>query len=101
MKAFGAIPMSRYVATLDHGETGGEGKYEFDAPDSLLGTTPVRAVRKFMESLDFAKFPNSYIDYELNAAMRSGRDDVVTAMGAFIMENDDRVPFLIMISEKQ
>ena len=79
---------------------GTEGRYEFDGVDDLLAKTPVRVVRAFMEHVDKNIFPESHVDYELNAAMKNSERQVVTAIGSFHLDGGDApIPFLMMISD--
>jgi len=83
--------MAEYVATIIDGESGGEGRYDFEGPDDLLNQTPVRVVRTFMEHVDKDLFPRQLVDYELNAAFKSPHKQlgsVITAMGIMIFEAD-------------
>lgn len=90
--------MARYCASIMDADSGSEGVYEFDAEDGLMDTTPVRVVRKFMEFTDRKLITHQHIDYELNAAFKSERRRVVTAMGSLILEHEPPIPFLLMIT---
>jgi acyl CoA:acetate/3-ketoacid CoA transferase beta subunit len=90
--------MAQYIARLMDAETGAEGKYPFEAGDLLMEESPVRIVRTFMEHVDKKLFPKQHVDYELNAAFKSIKFNVVTALGALEFEDDEPVPFTLMIS---
>lgn len=93
--------MAVYVAWVTDAQTGNEGEYEFEGRDDLLEDTPVRIVRAFMEHVDKDMFPNAHIDYELNAALKHGHHNVVTAMGSLIFEKGPAVPFTLFIADKR
>ena len=90
--------MAKYLCIVMHGETGGEGQYTFDGPDSLLSETPVRVFRTFMEMIDHDVFPSQHVDYEINAAMKNSERKVVTVLGQMIFDGDPPAPFMAMIS---
>lgn len=54
--------MATYRARMIDSATGAEGSYDFEAPDDLLSTTPVRIVRTFMEHVDKDLFPHQHVD---------------------------------------
>ena len=88
--------MKTYHAGLMHGNRDGEGRYEFDAPELLAQTSPVRIMRAFMEHVEkTAKV--GHIDYEINAAMKNTEAGVVTVLGELQFENDSAQPFVCMI----
>ena len=93
--------MNTYVARMMDAETGSEGRYEFEADDGLLGKSPVKVVRAFMEHVDKDLFPHQHIDYELNAAFKNKGKKVVTAMGSLVTGHDPEIPFLLMIVSKK
>jgi hypothetical protein len=90
--------MASFVARMMDAETGGEGRYVFQAPDDLFQRTPIQVVRAFMDHVDRDEFPHQHIEYELNAAFRSQDRKVVTAMGQLILEHLPPIPFMLMIS---
>ena len=88
-----------YHATMMHGRRGGEGKYDFDAPDDRFLMTPVRIMRFFMDEV---KKQNhlSYIDYEINAAFKNKEAQTVAVVGVVSFSDSDEQPFVCMISPK-
>lgn len=88
--------MTRYLGVLVHGVSGGEGRYEFEGPDDLLRKTPVRIMRAFMESIE-GKDDIGYVDYEINAALKSDRHEITTVIGELVFE-DDTQSFMCMLS---
>ena len=93
--------MTTYHARLMDADSGSEGAYDFEERDDLLDGTPVRVVRAFFEYIDRAVLNKRYIDYEINAAFKSGDRGVVTCMGSLHLKGDEgQTPFLLMISRK-
>ena len=90
--------MATYLTILIDGRTGGEGRYRFEAPDDLMTRTPVRAMRAFMESVEAREVLHGHLDYEINAAMKNPRHDVITTLGVLHLANGDEAPFIAMIS---
>lgn len=89
--------MTTYQAVIMHGTRGGEGRYEFEGPETLFTETPVRIMRTFMTDLD--KRANlGHIDYEINAAFKNKDAETVCVMGNFYFEQGGTQPFLCMIS---
>ncbi len=88
--------MTRYLGVLVHGVSGGEGRYEFEGPDDLLRKTPVRIMRAFMESIE-GKDDIGYVDYEINAALKSDRHEITAVIGELVFE-DDTQSFMCMLS---
>ena len=93
--------MTIYTAIVVDGDTGGEGRYDFEYDGDLMKHSPGTAVRTFMESVDRDVLPTEHVDYELNAAMKNTAGTIVTALGSLIRERDGAVPFMMMIAEKQ
>ncbi len=93
--------MATYRARMIDSATGAEGSYDFEAPDDLLSTTPVRIVRTFMEHVGKDLFPHQHVDYELNVALKHSGHDIVTAIGALVLEHTPTLPFMVMISSKK
>ena len=89
--------MAKYSATLIHGRTGGEGHYEFDGPDNLLRKKPVKIMQAFMDCIE-AKTGIGHIDYEINAALKNKKYEIVTVIGAIEFESGDEQPFVCMLS---
>jgi len=92
--------MATYTARMMAADTGAENTYSFDGPDDLFKQTPVRIVRTFMEYVDVKLLPAEHIDYELNAAFKNDKAQVVTALGSLILEHGGSIPFLLMIATK-
>lgn len=90
--------MARFTARMLDADTGGEGVYQFEAPDDLLARTPARVVGQFMAQVDRSLLPHEHVDYELNASMKNAEKGVVTAMGSLILERQPPIPFLLMIA---
>lgn len=90
--------MAKYLCIVMHGETGGEGRYQFDGPEDLLSETPVRVFRKFMEMIDHEVFPAQHVDHEINAALKNSQRGVITVLGQMIFRGDPPAPFMAMIS---
>lgn len=88
-----------YHATMMHGVRGGEGRYTFEADESLFGDTPVRIMRRFMEAV---KVQNrlDYLDYEINAAFKNPDAETVAVIGTVSFSADNHQPFMCMISPK-
>jgi hypothetical protein len=94
--------MAGYRAWMTDEETGNEGVYDFEGPDDLFAQTPVRVVRTFLEYVDEAIFPKRHLDYEINAALKHGANDVVTAMGSWIIDPDGPpMPFTLFIGRRK
>ncbi|MBV6658988.1 MAG: hypothetical protein KI785_14590 [Devosiaceae bacterium] len=91
--------MAQFQTILIDARTGGEGRYRFSAPSDLMARTPVRAMRAFMESVEAKEFLHGHQDYEINAAMKSPRHDVITTLGVLHLTNGDEAPFMAMISK--
>ena len=90
--------MSKYLAVVMHGKRGGEGRYEFEGPGDLLGRTPVRIMRAFMDSIE-ATNGIGHIDYEINAALKNKQYGIVTVIGEVVFEGGDHQPFMCMLSK--
>ncbi|GAB4357907.1 MAG: hypothetical protein Kow0026_18510 [Oricola sp.] len=93
--------MATYTAIVVDGESGGEGRYDFEYDNDLLKLSPVKVVRTFMEVVDRDMLPAEHIDYELNAAMKNASGTIVTALGSLVRERDGAVPFMMMICRKR
>ncbi len=93
--------MAIYQTILIDGRTGGEGRYNFEAPDDLMERTPVRAMRAFMESVAARAILNGHQDYEINAAMKSPHREIITTLGTLHLTNGDQAPFMAMISKAE
>lgn len=89
--------MTQLTAIMMHGERGGEGRYNFEIDEPFAEAPADRVVRAFMEWL-CAKHPGEIAGYEVNAAMRSKRADVVTVIGELDFGGDNHQPFMCMIS---
>ncbi|MEO0912417.1 MAG: hypothetical protein AAFY59_05425 [Pseudomonadota bacterium] len=89
--------MATYKAVLMHGERGGEGAYTFDGPEDLFARSPVKIMRAFMDSVELER-SIGHIDYEINAAMKNKRGDIVTVIGELSFETGDPQPFAAMIN---
>lgn len=89
--------MAKYLATLIHGKRGGEGHYEFEGPDNLLGNKPVRIMQAFMDCIE-AKTGLGFIDYEISAALKNEEYEIVTVIGEIEFEAGDEQPFMCMLS---
>ena len=87
----------KYKVTLMHGNRDGEGRYSFEAAEGLMRQTPVRIMRAFMESVE-AKNGIGHVDYEINAALKNDEHDVATIIGDLVFDEDNRQPFMCMIS---
>lgn len=93
--------MATYLAVLIDARTGGEGRYRFEAPNDLMTRTPVRAMRAFMESVEAREFLHGHQDYEVNAAMKNPKHDIITTLGVLHLTNGDEAPFVAMISKEE
>ncbi|MCI5077588.1 hypothetical protein [Oricola sp.] len=93
--------MTTYTAIVVDGDTGGEGRYNFEYDGDLLKHSPATVLRTFWESVDRNVLLTEHVDYELNAAMKNATGTVVTALGAMLREHDGAVPFMAMISKKR
>lgn len=98
--AKGDDPMTTYRARIMDAATGAEGSYDFEEADDLLRYSPLRVIRKFMEHAEHDLIPESYQDYELNAAFKSENAKVVTGLGSLVLTHDPAIPFVIMIAAK-
>ncbi len=90
--------MAKFGATIMHGKRGGERTFEFDGPDDLMTHSPVTVMRTFMAWLDETAHVG-HIDYQVNAAMKNEKYQVVTVMGELVFEKGDHQPFVCLISE--
>lgn len=91
--------MTTYHATMMHAVRGGEGHYTFEGDPDLFRHTPVRIMRKFMESLQ-ADGTLDYVDYEINAAYKNDAAQTVATLGEITFTPDNVQPFVCMISPK-
>lgn len=92
--------MAMYEAVIMHGERGGEGRYEFSASPDLFAGTPSGVLRALMQHVE-AEAHIGHIEYEVNAAFKNDRADVVTALGQLHFEHDGAQPFICMINPKR
>ena len=92
--------MAKYIAILMHGQRSTEGRYEFDAAETLLEETPVRIMRAFMESVE-SQTGIGHIDYQINAALKNRKEEVVSVIGEIMFESGDHQPFMCMISHPE
>ena len=91
--------METYRAIVVHGATGGEGNYDFTAPNDYLERSPVKVMRHFMKhALDERLILHK--DYEIYSALRSKDGGTVTVTGELHLTPDQRTPFMCMISRK-
>ena len=90
-------PVAKYKAVMMHGNRDAEGVHPFEAADDLLSHSPVTVMRAFMTAMD-SSAGVGHIDYELNAAMKSKKGDIVTALGHLVFHGDNEQPFICMIS---
>lgn len=92
--------MAKYIAILMHGKRSSEGRYEFDASENLLKNTPVRVMRAFMDSIE-SQAGIGHIDYQINAALKNQKEEIVTVIGELMFESGDQQPFMCMISHPE
>ena len=90
--------MTSFQARMMDAATGGEAVYAFEAEADLVHDTPVRIIRKFMEHVHHDLIPETYKDYELNAAFKNQEAQVVTGLGSLILQHKPPIPFAVMIS---
>lgn len=93
--------MKTYVAHLMDAADGGTGVYEFEEEDDLMHEAATRVVARFMQHAAENLIPDSYKDYDLNAAFKNDRLSVVTGIGSLELLNDPPIPFMVMISRKK
>jgi hypothetical protein len=90
--------MPTYHARMLDAETGGEGRYRFDAPADLMSRTADEIVAIFFNHVEKEVLPR-HADWEINGVMKNRERGVVTAIGSLIPDkNDPPLPFLLMIS---
>ena len=92
--------MANYLAVFMHGSRGGEGRYQFEGPDDLLKSTPVRIMRAFMDSV-VAKNGIGHVDYEVNAALKNDEHEIATVIGEIEFEHAGTQPFMCMLSRAE
>jgi len=90
--------MTTFHAILVHGKRGGEGHYEFDAPDGLLGQGANEIMCAFMESVE-ARNGIGEVDHEIRAVLKSRHDSIATILGELTFDSGDHQPFMCMISD--
>jgi hypothetical protein len=91
--------MVRYFARIMDAQTGGEGGYEFEAADDLMGRTGDEIVNTFFDAVDHAVL-HDHADWELNGVVNN-RERRVTAIGSLIpKKNEPPIPFMLMISDR-
>ncbi len=90
--------MPTYHARMLDAETGGEGRYRFDAPADLMSRTADEIVATFFDHVE-KEVLRRHADWEVNGVMKNRERGVVTAIGSLIPhKNDPPLPFLLMIS---
>lgn len=92
--------MLTYEAVIMHGSRGGEGRYVFSGPEDLFSQTPVRIMRTLMQHIE-EHADIGHVDYEINAALKNDRAQVVTVLGEFHFENDGAQPFTAFINPRR
>ena len=92
--------MATYFARIMDAQTGGEGAYEFEAADDLMGRTGDEIVNTFFDAVDHDVL-HDHADWELNGVVNSRERRIVTAIGALIpKKNEPPIPFMLMISDR-
>jgi len=76
----------------------GENTYEFDAEDNLFQQPADEIVEVFMRHMGGFRPGDEPLRYELNAATRHDDKHVVLAMGALLLKESAKLPFIAMIS---
>mgnify|MGYP001599243107 CR=1 FL=1 len=76
----------------------GENTYEFEADDNLFDQPADEIVEAFMRHIDRRKLLNEPVRYELDGATRYPDKRLVSAMGALLLKDGARLPFVMMIS---
>lgn len=91
--------MARFLVIVFDAETGAEGRYDFDGSSLLISASAMRVARAFFES-ETAKerILKHFPDWEINTALKHEDRWVVTLTGSLISRDDERVPFMAMIS---
>ena len=83
-------------------DRGTSAEYDFEAPDNLMGKTPIKVVKAFFENVEGDPIPAGELDYEVNAAFKreTAKGPIVTAMGSLhLVDNDGpAMPFMVMIN---
>lgn len=77
--------------------SGGESTYEFEAGDNFLDMPVDEVVAVLMQQIDQRKILKEPVRYELNSANRYLENQLVSAMGALLMNDGSRLPFMAMI----
>ncbi|MEM6666337.1 MAG: hypothetical protein AAF638_08035 [Pseudomonadota bacterium] len=90
--------MATYRAILLFPE-GGEGRYEFEAPEAFIENPPARVVDTFLSTVEGLDLPAPAVDSEINAAHNFRDIRCVTASGSIQLRTGSVVPFVAMISE--
>jgi len=90
--------MATYQAILMHGGRAGEATREFEGPDDLMTHSAMTVMRSYMDWIN-EHAGLGHVDYEVNAAMKSKDDRVVTTLGNLIFHGNDYQPFVCMISK--
>ncbi len=91
--------MAQFNAIIVDADTGGEGQYNFDASGLLISASPMRVAQAFFESeVAQKRIVAHFPDYEIYTCFRHDDRWVVTLTGALINADNDRVPFMAMIS---
>ena len=90
----------RCSARMMDAATGGEGTYEFDAPDDLFKKPADEIVAAFFDHVE-TEILKHEADWELNGALKNKERNIVTAMGSIIpSRSEPPLPFLRMIAQR-
>lgn len=75
----------------------GENTYEFEADEGIFEAPADEVVEIFMREIENRGILTEPVRYELNAAARFDERPLVGAMGALLLDNGVRLPFVLMI----
>ena len=75
----------------------GENSYEFEADNDIFDRPADEVVEALMKHIDGLHILSEPVRYELNAASRYAEKHLVSAMGALLLKDGGRLPFVAMI----
>ncbi len=91
--------MATYYARMLDAQTGGEGRYTFEATDGLIGHSARELIDLFCQHVE-AHVLSGDVSWQLEKYTTNTNHRVVTAMGAMAHNDEPPVPFLLMISDQ-
>lgn len=92
--------MANFYARMMDAQTGGEGRYTFEASDDMMRRPADEVVDLFFEHISVRVLKHK-VEWELNSVMKHRDRNIITAMGSLLHDQDPPMPFLLMIADQE